>query len=370
MTRITFDPGTRALLKRFFGKSSFLFVNANGDISDLETVISHQRAAEPRGTWHVIRDHIPGLIAANQLVVTEDAAVVQINGRSVDVLADQHGETFDHAPAFVDPEEHAVTLRATDGHNHVAMKSLRSAASALGSPDGEAYGISGLRLHGWLPDGDNPALHEGDYTSASVVGIATDRYQAVVATFEAEPAPVDAVVEGRILAAAGSRADWTLTVTDKVTAVTFEKLGVTVTSPNFTEREYPHVLRLFAGEEPKATSLTARPRDFRDALDALPKKENVVLTSDGTVYADGGPEVPIAGVVGERGESTELLPVNPTFLRRQLVPLGARWPAVTVRWTKPQRRMSVDCGRGIVGLVMPLAPRVAPPRPGSTEAVA
>ena len=367
MTRIAFDPGTRTLIKRFFGKSSYVFVNTNGDISDLVTTISHQNG-QPRGaTWHVIRDHIPGLIAANQLVVTEDAAVVQINGRSVDILADQHGETFEHTPVAVDPKAPAVTIRSTDGHNRAAMKSLKAAASTPGSPDGQAYGIDGLRVYGRLPDSDNPAPLD-DNAGESVAGIATDRYTATFATLTADTADVDAVVSGHVFAAAGSRADWTLTVTDKATAVTFEKLGVTVTSPNFTEREYPHVLRLFAGEEPKATSLTARPRDFRDALDALPKKENVVLTSDGTVYADGGPEVPIAGVVGERGESTELLPVNPTFLRRQLVPLGARWPAVTVRWTKPQRRMSVDCGRGIVGLVMPLAPLVAPPRPGSTEA--
>lgn len=358
MTTIPFTSATRATLKRFFGTSGIVFVNTNGDVSDLVTTVSHN-TGKPYGTWFVVHDRTPELVTADELTVTEEGASVRVGDSRIGIV-DRRGQPFEDTPLAMDPQAPSVTIRADTGHNRAAMKALKAVASRPGSVDAQQYAIDGLHVIGRLSGSDNPATASG---AQSVAGVATNRYQATVATFAAECADVEAIVSGQVFAAAAARSDWVLTVTREVTEVTFEKLGVTITSATNTDREYPRVLPLFGDDHSEGASLTARPKDFLAALDALPSKANAVLTCDGTVYAKDVEEVPIAGVRAESGDAPAPVAVDPKYLRWCLAPLGASWPEVTLRWSGKGRQMTVDCGQGVVGTVMPLASRMVPPRP-------
>lgn len=358
----------RTLVKRIHGTRGFIFINANGTISDLVN-ITVPTDAQPYGDWYVVNPaHREDMLAADELDITEHCVTARLGERLV-VIAEPD-KAFAHTPRTLNPKDTCITIREHEGHNGAALKVLKSATARAGSLDADQHDLDGMRVQGQITDKYNPAV-EGDGPEYSVTAVTSDRYKAVLAALTAEPADVTTVVPGYLLAATASRADWTMTITDHATAITYEKLGVTVTAPNQTRGKYPHLTPLFQPTGPSVTSVTMRPAALLEALAELPPRADpVVLTSAGTVYAEGSGEVSADGAQVVSAEGSPVLGVDPKYLRGLLKAVGVKWPEVTLTWRDGKARASVAYGRGIVGLVQPRLAHFVPARPVDVEGAA
>lgn len=358
VTRNT-NPTLRAALKRLIATRSTLLVNANGDLYDFETLV-HLNPDTPQGTWHIVNSHdLTKLFSADAITTTEEGVSIQTGVRINDLLTEPVTDT--HTPPALDPEAHALTLHSDDGKNHVAMKVLATTASA----DDTLPVLTSLYVDGNTAAIDNTGSSADRYMST---GTTTDRYQATIATFTAEPSPVNAIVASRLLRETAKRSGWTMTVTCDVTHVKYDDIGIVVTAENLTDAEFPHVRSLFPSNREAEASVCVRPKELGTALKSLAVERNhpAILTSDGTVYADDTPEVHLPEAHAYmRGDASPTVGLPPAFLMKQCRAVGPRWDDVLISWGERLKPVRLSYGHGIEGIVMPT--RHSDSRPGAAE---
>lgn len=347
----------RTALKRLIRTRSILLVNTNGDLYDFETLI-RLNPDIPQGTWHAVTNSdIPKLLSADALTTDEEVVSIQTGVRTNTLTT----EPYDNAPTppALDTEADTLTLRSTEGRNHIAMKVLATTASA----DDTLPALTSLYIDGNTADGDNAGDSADRYMPT---GTTTDRYQATIATLTAEPSPVTAMVASRFLQETAKRSGWTMTVTSNVTSVEYDDIGIVVTAKNLTDSEFPNVRNLFPGKRESQASVCVRPKELGAALKSLAVERNApaVLTSDGTVYADETPEVHLPEAhTYMRGDASPTIGLAPASLMKQCKAVGPRWDDVLISWGERLKLVSLSYGHGIEGIIMPT--RHSDSRPGT-----
>lgn len=355
MTTTPIPSALRATLKRLINSRAILLINTNGDLTDIQTHIS-LNPGTPRGTWHAVRSHdsIKKLLSADEITISDTGVTVRSGARTDDLDTEALDKGHD-APAM-DAEAPTLTLRSDRGCNLTAIKVLASTAST----DDTMPHMTTLHVNGNTADdsntGDNADRH-------MVTGETTDRYQATTATLEADTADVDTLVAPSFFREAAKRSAWTMCVTRDVTRIEFDDLGIVATAHNLSDNTFPVIRGLFPAPQENQASVCASPKALRTSLEALKVERNApaMLTSDGTVYAEGTPEVPVPDAHSTlRGEASPVIAFNPTFLTNQFKAVGARWDDVLISWNQQLKVISLSYGRGIEGIVMSARPLTRP----------
>lgn len=355
-------PTLRAALKRLIRTRSMLLVNANGDLSDFETLVRLHPVA-PRGTWHTVGySDIKKLFAAEEITTSDTGVSVRTGVRTDDL--DTEPLEAEHTPDSLDPEASTLTLDSAEGQNHAAIKVLATTAST----DDMVPVLTVLHINGNTADERNT----GDSADRHVpTGETTDRHQATIATLTAEPAKVDALVAAHLFQEAAKRSAWTMTITDDMTSIEYEDLGIIASAKNLTDAQYPRIRRLFPSERDDQASISVRPKALGSALKSLAVERNApaVLTSDGTLFAEATPEVEVPGAHGTmRGEASDTIGLSPVYLMRQCKAVGARWDDVLISWGESHKPATLSYGHGIEGIIMPVRHPLS--RPGEVTASA
>lgn len=356
MTITPIKSSTRATLRRLLKNPHTLLVNANGDITNHETLIRTHPDA-PRGTWHTLdKQACRTLLTADEITTSDDAVTVRV-GATTTTLDAATSDGWTAELPEVDSDATQLRVRSVDGENRTAFKLL--AATAV-PRDGFLAVLQAVRIKG-------SAVGERDLDNADplVVARSTDRHQATRAVLSAEPADVDAIIAGHLLQEMARQNSWTMTVTGDVTSVAFGSLGIEVSSGNLQE-VYPPIERLYPGERSEVSTFEYEPYALEVALKGMEVERNqpVALTCDGTVYAAGTQELLVCGAEGSAGVVPgEVIYFDPRLLTAQAKAAGKQWGRVVLAWHYATKPATVSYGHGIEGLIMPMRDDL--PRPGA-----
>jgi len=338
MTTITLDRSIRATLKRALAhKRGSIAVNTNGDLYDFGTLATFDPDA-PRGTWHLLSPHGDSteLVTADSYTVTDDEVTLRHGARTTRLDTEtSDASTWSVSPGSVSSGP-SVTLHSIDGVNRQAGKLLGTSAGR----DATLPTLTGLKLY----------LEAG-----TIVAATTDQYTLTVAELDGKvTGDFQALLSNVIMREMVTRAKWTLTATASAASLTHTDLGLTLISENMHD-EFPPVRRLIPNPLGD-NKLTTTPKALRESTSLLhtSKGEPVVITTDGTTYAQDTDTVTIPDAQAEPATTGEWAAVglNPTYLANQAKAVGAKWPSVTLRWTHPHKPIHLDYGNGLVTLIM------------------